>query len=182
MWKILEYRGVHPSIIKLIKQMHDVEMAYILWVGKSNYFKIMKGLIQGSVIAPKLFNLYLDCLAFELERQLNPFPLAEDLNLVQADWADDMCLLLTSSSQLDKAIGIIEQWNLDTGMVVKIKATDQATPLNKGIKEQTKTAIATPKKLNKAFTITQKKKGKNSPLISENIPTMHSAKKDGSYC
>ena len=163
MWTILEYRGVHPSIIKLIKQMHDVEMAYILWVGKSKYFQIKKGLIQGSVIAPKLFNLYLDCLAFELERQLNPFPIAEDLNLVQADWADDMCLILTSNAQLEKAIEIVEQWNTDTGMIVKIKPLDQTAPLSRGIKEQTKTAIATPKKLNKTFKITQKKKRQKQP-------------------
>ena len=92
-----------------------------------------------------------------------------------------MCLILTSSAQLEKAIEIVEQWNTDTGMIVKIKPLDQTAPLSRGIKEQTKTAIAIPKKLNKTFKITQKKRGKNSPPVTEEIPSMHSTKRDGSY-
>jgi hypothetical protein len=121
LWSVLKHYGVHPSIIKLIKALHDVEMKYLLWQGPSDKFKQKRGVIQGSGIAPLLFNLFVAVLAKKINCTIRPLDIAQDLWINQTDWADDKAAITLSTDDIEKVTKLLEKWNQHTGMIVKVK-------------------------------------------------------------
>ena len=60
LWAILEKRGVPPKLLQLIKQMHIGARGKVKFQGSfSEEFDLMNGLMQGSVISPLLFNIFI---------------------------------------------------------------------------------------------------------------------------
>jgi hypothetical protein len=69
-----------------------------------------KGVAQGSIISPALFNIFLEDLAYELETETGIDP--ED----QLYYADDLLLICSDLDQVERAITLIEQWSQRNGM------------------------------------------------------------------
>ncbi len=70
------------------------------------FFKCTKGVLQGSMISPLLFNIFFDSLLSRLH--------SEGLRITQQfAYADDLALGLNDKVQLDKAIDCIEKWSTD---------------------------------------------------------------------
>jgi len=82
---------------------------YKLRIGDSS-FKTNKGVAQGSILSPALFNIFIEDLSEELKDKADIS--LEDLLL----YADDILALTTSPTQLAKAIRIIEDWCKRNGM------------------------------------------------------------------
>ena len=82
---------------------------YRIKIGNTS-FRTNKGVAQGSILSPALFNIFLEDLSEELRR--NADINLEDLLL----YADDILVLTTSPTQLSKAIQIIEDWCQRNGM------------------------------------------------------------------
>jgi len=78
-------------------------------------FSTNKGVAQGSLISPSLFNIFIEDLAVELQEMA-------DLNLEDILlYADDVLTLCSSVAQLEKAIKIIENWSAKNGMTLNKK-------------------------------------------------------------
>ena len=61
LWRILELYGVHPKLLQLLQALHDESTAMVRINGKLGPpFKVTAGVRQGCVIAPTLFNIFLD--------------------------------------------------------------------------------------------------------------------------
>jgi len=92
--------------VKFLEQLYT---RYNLKIGKNKLYS-NKGLAQGSLISPALFNLFIEDLSIELETKAN---------INQEDrmyYADDLLILATSVHQLEKAIEVVEEWSLRNGM------------------------------------------------------------------
>ena len=63
--------------------------------------KIKKGVLQGGILSPLLFTLYINDLAEELEKQGLIFPYF---------YADDLAVLVCGKVNMKKTIKIIENW------------------------------------------------------------------------
>jgi len=97
--------------LKFLEQLYT---RYRLQIGKHR-IRANRGVAQGSIISPYLFNIFVEDLAERLrnEAQLN----IEDLSL----YADDLLALCNSQAQLDKCVEIIEDWSAKNGMVLNKK-------------------------------------------------------------
>ena len=78
-------------------------------------FSTNKGVAQGSLISPSLFNIFLEDLAIELQEKADIN--LEDLLL----YADDILTICSSVAQLELAITIIESWCERNGMSLNKK-------------------------------------------------------------
>ena len=84
---------------------------YTIRIG-SETVKVNRGVAQGSLISPALFNIFIEDLAEELE--LKASIAREDLLM----YADDILTLCTSNHQLETAVAVIEDWSKRNGMVL----------------------------------------------------------------
>ena len=74
-----------------------------------------KGVAQGSVISPALFNIFIEDLSDELKSKANID--LEDLLY----YADDLLTICTSVEQIKKAINVISEWSEKNGMLLNKK-------------------------------------------------------------
>ena len=94
--KLLE-RGVdHKVVNSLIKQMNSTYMSLDL----INYIIVNRGVGQGKLTSPILFNIYIDDLLDELEKIVDTV----------LAFADDTCFVCDDYNKLVKAINVIEKW------------------------------------------------------------------------
>lgn len=92
-----------------LKYLKCLYSRYKIRIGKET-IKSNKGVAQGSIISPALFNIYIEDLSQQLRKEA-------DLNLEGIlFYADDILLLCDSLDQLTKAIQIIESWARENGM------------------------------------------------------------------
>ena len=68
-----------------------------------HYFYTKRGLIQGSWLSPLLFNVYINDLLLELEK-----------NYFIKAYADDLVVGLTNPHDLDECLDIINRWSQKT--------------------------------------------------------------------
>jgi hypothetical protein len=85
----------------------------------SERINIFKGVMQGSIISPALFNIFLDPLIEDISNELG-------VENVLA-YADDLAVIVTSYYQLDQAIRRIEDWSKRTGVPINF---DKSAILN----------------------------------------------------
>ena len=74
-----------------------------------------KGVAQGSVISPALFNIFIEDLSDDLKSKANID--LEDLLY----YADDLLTICTSVEQIKKAINVISEWSEKNGMLLNKK-------------------------------------------------------------
>ena len=82
---------------------------YTIRIGDTT-IKPNRGVAQGSVISPALFNIFIEDLADELQEKAGVN--LQDILM----YADDILTLCTSDKQLKDAIKIIESWSERNGM------------------------------------------------------------------
>jgi hypothetical protein len=81
----------------------------------NKYLKSNKGVAQGSLISPALFNIYIEDLSDKLRNEAGID--LEDLLY----YADDILILCSDYQQLKKCIQIIEEWDTTNGMILNKK-------------------------------------------------------------
>lgn len=101
----------HKNILSCdeLKFLKCLYARYRIRVGKI-ILRSNKGVAQGSILSPALFNIFLEDLSQELKEKC-------DLSVEETlFYADDILLLCSSPSQLEKVIKLIEEWTLKNGM------------------------------------------------------------------
>jgi len=115
----------HTALFKKLREKNillEEEICYLeqlyaryrIKIGK-NKIKSNKGVAQGSMISPALFNIFLEDLSAELGEKAS-------LNLEdRLFYADDVLLLTTSINQAKEVIQIVENWANKNGMTLNKK-------------------------------------------------------------
>ena len=97
-----------------IKFLEQIYARLRIRIGK-NLIRPNRGVAQGSIISPALFNIFVEDLSSELQDKAGIN--LEDLLF----YADDLLTLCTSQQQLRKAIQVIKKWSSENGMVLNSK-------------------------------------------------------------
>lgn len=104
--KLRDKNVLNENEICFLEQLYS---RYTIRIGNSR-LRSNKGVAQGSIISPALFDIFIEDLSTEL-REKGGMDI-EDLLF----YADDILMLCTSIQQAEKCIQIIEQWSAQNGM------------------------------------------------------------------
>ena len=128
LWYILRHMGVPDSLVRLLEVWNAARSCRVRVNGElSEAFDVRKGLPQGDVLSPLLFNLYITVLMRRI-RSLEgyvgvtwpggaPAPTIKDL------WyADDMLAMARSREQLQLLLDTIYRWSTDWGIAIGVGA------------------------------------------------------------
>lgn len=61
LWEILGEKGIKKELIRRLEKIESTVMAVRTKEGLSSRFEVKKGVKQGCVLSPMLFNLYIGC-------------------------------------------------------------------------------------------------------------------------
>ena len=102
----LSQLGINKEIIGTIKLLYS--KAKLKIISNSENINVNNGVLQGSLISPMLFDLYINDLINELDK--NSFEVLA--------YADDLCVLCDGRNQLNNVIKIIDKWSKLNGINV----------------------------------------------------------------
>ena len=108
----LQKKNIFPlDELEFLKQLYA---RYHIRVGNSS-FRPNKGVAQGSIISPALFDIFIEDLSEELQKKCS-------LSLTNILlYADDIMVICNSKTQLEQAIKVIEDWTIRNGMLLNKK-------------------------------------------------------------
>ena len=118
LWKKLWTMGVRGRFLRVIREMHtDVVGCVRLDDLFTRNFRIDSGVVQGSILGPVLFNLFINSLIKDLENSGVPgVQVSSSLSINVLGYADDLALLASSPADLQKLIRICEKWGQNNGL------------------------------------------------------------------
>jgi hypothetical protein len=142
LWKVLEHYGVHAKLIALLQDLHVGTQAAVRMDGEVGpWFEVSSGVRQGCVIAPLLFNVFMDFVVKEALSRMptgcgvqmclrrgkevpeasagNPFE-----RIVMLLYADDMVLLSHDPHQLVAMLHVMDEVALKFGMCINASKTE----------------------------------------------------------
>ena len=118
--------GITGKIFKTLQHMYQNSTGQIKISGHlSNKFDIRKGTEQGHPLSPDLFKIYIKDLSSELDHEDCPKLLDQIISHLL--WADDLILLATSPSTLQKQLDSLQNYCTDWGVEINIDKTKLMT-------------------------------------------------------
>ena len=95
LWKILKEMGIPDHLTCLLRNLYAGQEAIVRnWHGKTDWFKIGKGIIQGNILSSCLFNFYIEYIMWnaELDEAQAGIKTAGRLYVSNLRYADDTTL------------------------------------------------------------------------------------------
>jgi hypothetical protein len=124
LWAILRHMGVPDHLVRLLEAWNSARRCCVRVNGElSDAFNVSKGLPQGDVLSPLLFNLYITML-------MKRIALLEGYTGVTWDgtarvftvkdlwYADDMLAMAPDRAQLQRLLDAIHEWSTDWGIAI----------------------------------------------------------------
>ena len=132
--------GVDDKDLQIIIKMYWEQTAVVRTKnGVSSDFKIKKGVRQGCVLSPNLYNLYTEKIFREIEGM--PGVVIGGVNMNNLRYADDTGLLATDSVKLQNLINTVNERGKDYGMSINIKKTKVMVVTKKKVTPNAKITI-----------------------------------------
>ena len=122
--RILSY-GIGGKLYDLIKSLYSRSTCAIkLGTNKTDTFSYRRGVRQGCILSPLLFNLFVNELPLSLNQNgTDPFILPNGSKLNCLLYADDLVILSKSKQGLDKCLKILECFNTEWLLEINFKKT-----------------------------------------------------------
>ncbi len=146
LWRVLSAYGVDAKVIELLADLHTGTQAAVKLAGEhGDWFDIGRGVRQGCVIAPLLFNIYFDCvirlslaempegcgvrLAFKAEGEVLPWHVRAGgpstmLTIAALMYADDLVLMSCDRCELELMLKVFDSVCSRMGMCVNAAKTE----------------------------------------------------------
>lgn len=123
-WNALACKGVPQQLISLIKSIYANATCRILHENElSDKINIGKGVRQGCVLSPLLFNIVLDVIMQQATTSRNGIVWGLVDRLEDLDYADDICLLTHSHAGMEHKLRNIVDHALTAGLKINIGKT-----------------------------------------------------------
>jgi hypothetical protein len=148
LWRVLSAYGVEPKVIELLADLHTGTQAAVKLANQhGDWFDIGRGVRQGCVIAPLLFNVFFDCvvrpslaempdgcgvrLAFRAEGEVLPWHARAGgprtmLTLAALMYAYDLVLMSCDRDELELMLKVFDSVCSRMGMCVNAAKTECA--------------------------------------------------------
>ena len=116
--------GLNMNTIKLIKNMYEkTSQTLKLNGGISKLFRTYKGVRQGCILSPKLFNLFINDIPNIFDNSCCPVTIHDKVNINCLMYADDLVLLSETASGLQSCLYKLHQYTEKWGLKLNLKKT-----------------------------------------------------------
>jgi hypothetical protein len=122
LWLVAQHAGVPSSLVTLLRKWNTGRTSALEVNGVSTApFDILRGVPQGDVLSPWLFNLYIESLLRTLQADAQYTGVdAFGISVKELVYADDLALLCTSRAQAQRALTIVHNWCERWGMRMNV--------------------------------------------------------------
>ncbi|VEN53317.1 unnamed protein product, partial [Callosobruchus maculatus] len=128
LFEALENIGIDEKDIRLLRNLYWHQTARIKTDSKmSNSINILKGVRQGCVLSPTLFNVYSECLFNEALENCTDGIKINGVNISNIRYADDTAIIADSDIGLQRLINKVNEACREYGMDMNIKKTKVMT-------------------------------------------------------
>ena len=147
LWSVLKKCGCPNNFVAVVKQLHEGMQVRVRVVGDlSEPFEVSRGVKQGCVLAPVLFNIYLYCITYLLTATLRGRCSIDlcyrfdrslfDLSKLKAkskvsctsfrelQYADDCALVAHSATELQEILNVMCHYYKRMGLNINVKKTE----------------------------------------------------------
>ena len=124
-WKILKEMGIPDHLTCLLRNLYAGQEAIVRTRhGTTDWFQIRKGVCQGCILSPKLFNLYAEYIMRNagLEDAQTGIKIA-GRNIINLRYADDTTLMVESKEELKSLLMKVKEESEKVGLKLNIQKT-----------------------------------------------------------
>ena len=118
LWKILKEMGIPDHLTCLLRYLYAGQEATVrTGHGTTDWFQIKKGVHQGCILSPCLFNLYIECIMRNVgldKAQAGNKTVARNINNLR--YADDATLVAESEEELKSLLMKVKEENEKVGL------------------------------------------------------------------
>jgi len=123
MFNMLESTGIDKKDLRIVQNLYYKQTAGVAFDGEiSDFFNIQKGVRQGCVLSPDLFNLYSEHIFREIQDERGVMINGENINNVK--YADDTILMAHSQQDLQNLLDRIVDASRRKGLFLNVKKTE----------------------------------------------------------
>ena len=130
MWTILKEMAISDHLICLLRNLYTVQEATIrTGHGTTDWFQIVKGVRQGCILSPCLFNFYAEYLMRNAgleEAQVGIKIAGRNINNLR--YADDTTLMAESEEELKSLLMKVKEESENVGLKFNIRKTKIMAP------------------------------------------------------
>lgn len=125
LWIVLNNMGVPNHLIRLLKNLYvDQEAAVKTEFGLTEWFKIGKGVRQGCILSPYLFNLYAEYIMRKAGLEETEIGIKiGGRNLNKLRYADDTTLMAENEKDLKILLKKVKEESAKAGLLLNVKKT-----------------------------------------------------------
>ena len=124
-WKILKEMGIPDHLTCLLRNLYaGQEAAVRTGHGTTDWFQIRKGVRQGCILSPRLFNLYAEYIMRNAELEKAQIGIKIDgRNINKPRYADDTTLMAESEEELKSLLIKVKEESEKVGLKLNIHKT-----------------------------------------------------------
>jgi hypothetical protein len=132
LWRIMLDMGFPTHIVHLIKSLYQEQQAAVRTEsGTSDWFEVQKGVRQGCILSPCLFNIYAENIMRNVKndpdyQKFDPFNIGGH-DIPELRYADDTVLLSNSPEGLEKLILSVKKHSEEQNLLLNAKKTKTMT-------------------------------------------------------
>lgn len=126
LWKILKDMGFPNHVVALLQSLYSEQSAIIRTiVGDSETFKMGKGVRQGCILSPYLFNLYAENIMRNALTEDDQGISVGGLSINNLRYADDTTLLGSTLEELERLLSHVNEASKQDGLYLNVKKTNE---------------------------------------------------------
>ena len=125
LWNKLSSAGVSLKFINILRSLYDsAEMSVKINNTLSNPAKIEKGVLQGEILSPDLFALFLnDIEAYLRSKGCRGISINNKVDIMLLAYADDIVIVADSPHMLMRTLKALDQYCIDNNLTINTDKT-----------------------------------------------------------
>uniref|UniRef100_A0A914X6Y4 Reverse transcriptase domain-containing protein n=1 Tax=Plectus sambesii TaxID=2011161 RepID=A0A914X6Y4_9BILA len=134
LWKCLKQMDIPEHLVELIRSLYENQEATVRTAfGNTDWFDIERGVRQGCILSPALFNLYAETIMRRCDLDKSPIGVKiGGRNINNLRYADDTTLLAENERDLEYLVRRVKEENERMGLYLNVKKTKVMTTASNG--------------------------------------------------
>jgi len=125
---------VDPELSQAIMSCYKGCKAYLkTLIGNTDVFPILRGVRQGDVLSPLLFNIAMNPIYNHIRKKFTGYQFNDSINVNILAFVDDIALVAKSREELSEMINELDKFCIYSGMEINTKKTELISNVHEGV-------------------------------------------------